>query len=406
MAKKTTATTTKAVKKQPKIITTVDIDGVTHIMIGVDLTQTGKVDEIPIRVKEFVSDMQDGKICRDVLIQRTDDQWTNQQKSALIASILAGRPIGSILTAIGRSESQSYTQNSLIDGLQRSTAIYDYCTDKFKLSSKIKPIRCRFKNESGEIISHTYEVAGKKLSQLPEVLKDTILNYRLTTYSYKGFTDDELDDIVCCVNGGKSPNSYQKMRFALGSENMRLLQPICDSTLWEDVGKCKAKNDSILCCVLRILMLYRFGSSVDLGSGAMNKFIDTFIDSINTITINEVKNYVEELAEIKFKMTDVELETLDACSIPHIIVNVYKFNHTDTDKTYLDCYRAFLTSDDYKKFFELCQSGSGGLQYASTTVEKRQHIIDNFLYNYLGYTLDEDNDTNEAESDTEISKAG
>ena len=140
-------------KKSAQIIDTVEVDGKSYKMVCVDVQQEGTVSEIPMRVKDFVEDMERGKISRDTLIQREINQWSGLLKSNLISSIMISRPIGTILTATGRSDTQNYAVNSLIDGLQRSTAIYDFVNDKFRLSNKLKPIRCKFKDtESGEII--------------------------------------------------------------------------------------------------------------------------------------------------------------------------------------------------------------------------------------------------------------
>lgn len=345
---------------------------------------TSRVREIPYKLKDLVEEIDNGLICRDALIQRTDDQWSRKQKSKLIESILADRPIGSILTALGRSESQSYSVTSLIDGLQRTTAIVDYVHNRFSLDKKANPILCRFRNEDGDVIEHSFEVAGMKFNQLPEPIQNFIYQYRLTIYKYEGFTDDELDDVVYCVNNGKTPTAYQKMRFLLGSENMRSLQPICDSTLWEDNKSCKAKNDSILSCVIRSLMMLTQGESVNLGAASMAKFVDSdsFDSNVKMSDIKELKNLVEQLAEIKYNMTDEELELLDSCSIPHLLIALKKYNDScDTINTssFLEIIREFWNSDEYEEYEEYCSSGSGASQYSAENVQKRQQIIDKFI---------------------------
>lgn len=420
--KKTKTNIKKAVKEQPKITDIIEMDGKIYQMMCVDIRQNGTVSEIPMRIKEFVEDMERDKISRDTLIQREVNQWGNALKSNLLLSILINRPIGTILTATGRSDTQNYAVNSLIDGLQRNSAIYDYINNKFKLSSKLKPILCKFKDtESGEIISEEFKIAGKKFKQLPEILRDTILNYRLTVYSYKGFADDDLDSIMFCVNSGKAPTAYQKMRFNLGSNVMRTIQPMCESTLWEDVSGCNSKNDSILCCIIRILMMISSYSCKSYGTSDMNRFIDNFDDNIKMAAVSETAGLIGQLADLKFQMTDEEIEKLTACSIPHILINMRKFNEMrkpDESRSYLDCYRAFLVSSEYKEFLEHSQSGSGGSQYSEDSVNKRQYIIDNFLYDFLNYPLkyngifkedfnmDNTDATDSTESDTEISKAG
>lgn len=382
----------KKTTKAPKPKNTVTIDGAKYTLISVDRSENGNIREIPLRIKEFTEDMKAGVYYRDEFMQRTPDQWTKSQQSKLITSVLRNRPIGNILTATGRSEDQNYTRNALIDGLQRSTALYEFVNDNLKLDNKLKPIVCRFKSESGEIITHAYNIAGKKFSQLPEVLQETILNYRLFVYVYENFTDEELDTIIFSVNNGKSPTSYQRMRFSLGSENMKLLQPICDSTFWEDLAGCKTKNDSILCCVLRTIILNSCYAYNNLGTAEMMKFINDFEDNTTIATISEVQALIEELAQIKYDLSDNEIEVFDACSIPHIVRNLKKFKtmRNPDDKKYIDFIRAFITSAEYQKFLDLCQSGSGGAQYSADNVDGRQYTIDDYLDEFLDCPLPQD----------------
>lgn len=383
---------TSKTKNNPQIIDTVNIDGKSYKMVCVDIQQEGTVCEIPMRIKDFVEDMERGKISRDNLIQRAINQWGGLLKSNLLYSIMINRPIGTILTATGRSDTQNYAVNSLIDGLQRSTTIYEYTNNKFRLSSKLKPIRCKFKDtESGEIISKEYAVAGKKFKQLPEILRDAILNYRLTICSYKGFSDSELDNILYCVNSGKAPTSYQKMRFALGSNVMRTIQPMCDSDLWEDVSGCTAKNDSILCSVIRIIMMYSLYECTNYGIAEMNKFIDGFDENMDMPTLTSVNELIEQFADIKNQMNDDELTALNACSIPHFIIGLDRFNGYEENtqgKTYLECYRAFLANEDYKEFLEFSQSGSGNAQYSADNVNIRQSTLDYFIDKFMGVESD------------------
>ena len=260
----------------------------------------------------------------------------------------------------------------------------DFVHNRFSLDKKVKPIVCRFVSDDGEVIEHAFDVAGRKFNQLPEAIQNFILEYRLMVYRYEGFSDDELDDVVYCVNNGKTPTSYQKIRFLLGSENMRLIQPICDSTLWEDNKSCKAKNDSILSCVVRSLMMLTKGDCVNLGAASMASFVDSdnFDDSVKTSDIKELANLVEQLAEIKYDMTDDELEYLNACSIPHLLIALKRFNETDNnadDETFLDILRAFWNSSEYESYEEYCSSGSGASQYSAESVGSRQRIIDDFL---------------------------
>ena len=223
----------------------IEINGKVYT-IAERVREDSDVREIPYTINEYVKEVENGEICRDPLIQRTEDQWAKRQQSKLIESILHNRPIGNIVLAKGRAESKSYTITSLVDGLQRTTAIVDFTRDKFSIDKNAKPILCRFIDNDGNAIKYEYEIAGKKFSQLPDSIKSFFNKYRLTIHMYEGFDDEELDDVVLCLNNGKQPNAYQRIRFLLGSENMAYIQPICDSTAFEHVKGCKDKKDSIL----------------------------------------------------------------------------------------------------------------------------------------------------------------
>lgn len=354
---------------------------------------------IPYTIKQYIDKVDNGEIRRDALIQRTDDQWVKKQKSKLIEAVLHNRPIGNIALAKGRAESKNYAITSLVDGLQRTTALVDFYHDKFALDKTAKPVVCRCVDEDGNVEKFEIEIASKKYSQLPDALKVFFDEYKLTAYMHEGFTDEELDDMVFCMNNGKTPNAYQKMRFLLGSENMRLLQPICDSTLWEDVKGCKAKNDSILCCVIRTLMMMTHYNYTNLGSAAMSKFVDNDFDNyVTTGIINKLSSLVEELAEIKCELSDDEIAYFNSTTFPHYIIGLDEFHKNDTAGEYIDFLREFWNSDDYNTFLEACDSnGSGGSLYSAESVENRQYAIYDCIDKYFGVD-DDDNDVEEPET--------
>src|SRR5574344_1055133 len=357
---------------------------------------------IPYTIKQYIDKVDNGDIRRDALIQRTDDQWVKKQKSKLIEAVLHNRPIGNIALAKGRAESKNYAITSLVDGLQRTTALVDFYHDKFALNKSAKPVVCRCVDEDGNVEKIEIEIAGKKYSQLPDALKVFFDEYKLTAYMHEGFTDEELDDIVFCMNNGKTPNAYQKMRFLLGSGNMRLLQPICDSDLWEDAKGCKAKNDSILCCVIRTLMIMTHYNYTNLGSATMTKFVDedVFDEYVKLNTIENLKNLVDELADIKDNLTGEEAEKFDSVTIPHYIIALDEFNKNNkANKNFVDFLREFWQSEYYDKFTDACDAkGSGGGQYSSENVSERQYALYDFIDEYLDIAdNDEDNDIDTTE---------
>ena len=376
---------------------------------------------IPYAIKMFVEEVDNGEICRDPLIQRTDDQWTKKQKSKLIEAVLHNRPIGSIALAKGRAESKSYAVTSLVDGLQRTTALVDFYHDKYALDKRAKPVVCKCVDEGGNEEKIEVPIANKKYSQLPDAIKNFFNKYGLNTYMHEGFSDEELDDIVFCMNNGKTPNAYQKIRFLLGSDNMRSLQPICDSILWEDAKGCKAKNDSILCCIIRTLMIMTHYNYTNLGSATMTKFVDEeiFEQYVKTNTITNLKNLVDDLADIRDSVSGEDAEKFDSVTIPHYIIALDEFNKNNkTNKSFVDFLREFWQSEYYDKFTDACDAkGSGSGQYSSENVSERQYALYDFIDEYLDIADNDDvempennngddNDENNEHNDYEGERTG
>ena len=352
------------------------------------------VRSIPYQIETYIKELDDGEICRDPNIQRTADQWCKKQKSKLIEAVFHNRPIGTIALANGRADSVNYLVTSIVDGLQRSTALADFYHDRFALDKKAEPVICKLVREDGsEPINYTIDIAGKKYSQLPEALQKFFNKYRLDTYIYEGFTDEELDDIVFCMNNGKSPNAYQKMRFALGSNVMRSLQPICDSTLWEEVQGCKAKNDSTLCCIIRTLMMMTFYNYANLGSATMTRFVDDFDEYVKASDIANLATLVEELAEIKMNLSEEEAARFDSVTIPHYIMSLNSFKRKNkTSVDYIAFLNKFWDSDNFELFESGCESNGGGSSlYSAEMVEDRQYAIDDYMDEYLDECVEKNN---------------
>lgn len=373
---------------QPKEVTSaIEVDGKIYNLLSIDLASDRLVKEVPYNVGEYVHKFDNGDIAGETPTQRTPDQWSKQKKSRFILSLLLNRPVGAILTAKGNSDSLNYAQKTIIDGLQRSTAMSDYINNRFAFTRDTPPIKCRYKNDDGKIISENFELAGKKFSRLPKVLQESILEYRLTTYLYEGFTDEELDNIMYCVNNGASFKPFQKMRIVLGTAIMEEIQPVCDGVFWEKAENINAKNDNILGCVIRSLMLLTEYNYNNLGTSEMTKFCDFFTENGSIKDIKKLDRLFNQLnGIIHRKMNDDEYTFLTPCFIPHLIMNLNKFNLMGIadDTVYTAFLNDFLSSDSYTEFNSHCKKiASGGGLYSRSSVEKRQAIFDNALESYV-----------------------
>lgn len=379
---------TKKSNQMPAFVT---IDGVEFELVDINISATGHVSETRFTVDWIHKLATEGAITTEILTQRTEGQWSKRQSSNLIVSIIYGRDIGTILlTGKGCTSNEMYEKNAILDGAQRFSALCNFLDDNLALTKDIKPISCCFKDKDGNIITRNIDIAGLKFSQLPVLIQNRIINYGVKINIYNGFSDDELDDIVFCCNNGTAFKPMQKVRTILGSKTMKYIQPICNSTLWDEAKNCKKENDSILGCVLRSLILYTGHAYKNLSMATISAFAELFTEkSEKTIRLQTegLLNLVDTMAQIVPKLSDDELSILNACNIPHLLMNLDRFweYYSDIDITeYLNFLHAFIGSKTHDEYNAYCtKTGSGGTMYSYANANKRQNIIDNALDNYM-----------------------
>ena len=316
-------------KKKKEPVNLIEKDGKTYTIVGTDVSD-GRVFHRSSSLEMYVQDVMNEEICRDVLVQRLEGQWTNKKKSELIVSILQNRPIGDVLITSERVHEAMYESQAILDGLQRTDAMCGYLNDKFSLSKNTKPLKCVCKSENGETIKYEIAIAGKKFSQLPPTLQRIIRKYDISMYEYSGFTDDELDDIIYNINNGVSFKPNQKLRLAFGTTTMKHIQPICENAIWDNVDGCNAKNDSILGCITRTMMIM-MDCDCDLSASEMNNFAEEFDIGTNLYIVKRIGKLFDRLNDIisSSKFSEEDIEFFNACNIPHVIEALDQWKGTD-----------------------------------------------------------------------------
>ena len=125
------------------------------------------------------------------VLQRASGQWNGKTKSELISDILQGKALTQII--ISEEIKNNIQMLWLIDGKQRCTNIDDYLHDGFSISKNVKvqeiPYQTQKLDENGNVMLNedgfpipevkTFNIVGKKFSQLPEELQDKFKDYQL-----------------------------------------------------------------------------------------------------------------------------------------------------------------------------------------------------------------------------------
>lgn len=366
----------------------ISADGIDYKLSGVSINDGSRVTGSNIRVHDLVSDMEKGKIHRDVLLQRTEGQWNRNQKSALVISILKEIPIGTILMTEpknSRNEKSEYPSSSVLDGLQRITTIRDFVSGKFSIVKGTRPLHCEFEDEDGNIIVKDIDISGLNFSKLPKVFQDMILNYQLNLNIYRGFTDEELDEIVFTVNNGTRFKPNQKIRTTLGSKVMRKIQPIIDNEFWDCVSDCNAKNDTTLACVMRSLMLIVRHDWDNISNKAIGEFAVEFAKNPDEDSLDYLAKMYNKLFDAAKLLTDEQKEFFNAVTVQHLIMcfDMFEDEYEITPEHIVAFLNRFNGSDAESDFY-VYYTGLGGKEmYDMDNVDARQKIIEGDFELYL-----------------------
>jgi hypothetical protein len=198
-------------------------------------------------VKKIVYNIDKGNVLFNHPIQRKSGQWSDEQKSLLIHSLLSDYPVPPLYAVQDQNENSS--KYSVLDGKQRLTVLQNYIKDGWKLMKEMPEVII---NET------TYDISGLKFSQLPEDAREELESANLLMYIFEDCSDDEIEEIFYRLNNGTALTKDQKTRIRLGDRLARFI----DEVLELDFFKTKAyfspyqlKRAEDQTCILQTLML-------------------------------------------------------------------------------------------------------------------------------------------------------
>jgi len=295
-------------------------------------------------VSSFAKDVSRGKYNMNHKLQRKEGQWSNLQRGELIESLLLAYPIDPI-----RCDVKDDGINYVFDGVQRSTNICNYINDVFRLPRALKPIT---------IDGNTYEIAGKKFSQLDEVVQDKIKSSEIQVYLFTGATDNDIREMYRRQNNGKPLSNTQKRTAVESDELSEIIFSLADHIFFEKVlSKTQLKRDVQRDLVREILMLTETNDENDFTSfksNDINNFIIWYADNINAKKIELVRQSLDKLNE---SFEELNINTL---SIPMIVFSGYRvIKDKKSFSKFIEVINSFIenydTNEEYKQY---CQGGT------------------------------------------------
>ena len=144
-------------------------------------------------------------------LQRKADQWTDEAKSGLVATVIKGEDVDSIKICEQILSSTEFIL-WLIDGLQRLTVLESYRNNAFKIGKSLEMpyVYYQKENDDGEMETIKYDLRGRYFNDLPEELQDAFDSYAIDVVKHLDCSDEEVAYHIGRYNRQTSMNTNQK----------------------------------------------------------------------------------------------------------------------------------------------------------------------------------------------------
>ena len=184
------------------------------VMLGRD-----KVVKTQLMLGTVIKQFRTNVINKNHPLQRKPDQWTDEAKSGLAASVIKHEDIDSIKLCEQLLEDSFI--NWLIDGLQRLTVLEEFKNNVFAMGKSLRMPMIAYQAEDGSGKVVEYDLRGKKYKDLPDELKEEFDNFQVDIVKHLDCTDEEIAYHIDRYNKQTSMNTNQK--------NVLMLYKVADS---------------------------------------------------------------------------------------------------------------------------------------------------------------------------------
>lgn len=130
--------------------------------------------------------------------QRSDKVWPPAARSFLVETILLGYPIPKMSLHQVTDLKTRATRKEIVDGQQRSMAIFDFFSNEFRLSRTLE----------------LEDAAGKNYEQLPPDLQARFLDYGLSIDIFVSANPSEVREVFRRINSYTIPLNAEEQRHA------------------------------------------------------------------------------------------------------------------------------------------------------------------------------------------------
>lgn len=278
-----------------------------------------------------------GKIHTEFPNQRPE-VWTTAQKSLLIHTILQGDLVPEIYMT--KERVGNLNPKTIIDGKQRTTTVYEFVNNCFKLSKDTPPIEIKvpIKDSNGnpkinenniyEFENVEVEIAGKKFKDLSDNLQNALYDFSIPVRELFNCSEKEITDLMFKLNNGKAMSKAQKAITKLGVNLGMEIDKITKNDFFVDRMRytpAEEKRSEGMRAVLLSLMLLTGQSFNKLENSDLEKFtkeLSTEWTQAQMEELNELFLILNECLPVDIELNKKVLTTVN---IPILIMSADQY---------------------------------------------------------------------------------
>lgn len=335
-----------------------------------------------------------GTLRYDLKFQRKAGQWATVQKSMLVWSILADSYIPPLVFVKSDEDmvdekGKSMSVYSVLDGLQRTSNLFSFMNDEYRLHSSTPSV---------DIDGDEVELEGKLFSELPQEVQNLIHSFKFTIQAIANATDEELEQLYLNINSGVALSVIQKAKPKLGSELCDYFAEVLSLDFFSQgiaLTTSQAMREEDLAIALQSLILLTddYDDWKSLSVAECFKFADYLRDNFKQQSKQDFKELIEYLGTFDKKTKYLRKN--------NVAVIVKLTEQMLLEGIEAEAYKAFLNefflsdNEEYKAF-----SGAGNVKRVN--VEARYNILKRECYRYFKLAKDEDVNEIDAEEVTPV----
>ena len=327
----------------------------------------------------------DDKVLQCTLpFQRHSGMWSPILKSNLVWSMLADSYIPPIVLLKDKRGEDSKGKDifgyQVLEGQQRLiTTLFPFLNDELELHGATEPV---------EVDGFTYDIAGKKYSELEEELQDIIKNYRFTVQAIENYTMEEAEKLYFNINSGVALSAMQKGKAKLGTELIEFLNTLLAGSFFTQginiTEKQALKEDDLLMLMQGMALLDMKNTGRDFKTISASAMLG-YAESIRGSYSEDAQQTLMEIVDYLDKAFPTKNKFLRKNNTPIVIVMASIALEQNVEA---EAFRAFV-NDFANSLYPDYEEASGSGNVKITNVKQRLRVMFIAMCDYFRWNIDD-----------------